>query len=723
MKSRYSPPDLPRYRLLTLGALIIASSAYAQDAFSGIDILDPVVVTGSQFLEPLRSTPVRTEVYDDEFIRQSGSRNLAEIVEYSPGVRIDTTCSNCNAQSVQMLGLPQQYIGILQDGLPNFSGLAGVYGIEQIPSGLIGSIEVVKGGGSVLYGPNAVAGVINLLPRDPQVTGTRAHYRMGCFTEGDSFGKGPNYSAFLLHDFVSQDKKLKVTLFYNHDQVAPLDLNNDGLTDISERSNNSGGLRVAWRPSERNTLSFDYFISDEDRRGGETGSAFDRNPNTNIIAEEILSNRQLATLKWDTEFDEKWSGSFAYSYSRTERDSYYGGLGAFIDPDGIIGGQSFWNPGRNTGLLGFGDTTDDLYFVNALIFYKPNDQHRFTLGAQYRHETVVDNYTAANRSIDDSFSDLGILFQHRYTINDSLKFEYGARADFHSNVEDAIISPRASVLWSVNDRFRIRGAFSTGFRAPEIFDEDLHIEAAGNQVAVTTNDPNLIEEYSTTFSISPEWEITDRWRLEGSLFYTALDDTLVVESLADMDPTDNVLPFLRTNGEDSSILGAELNLGYFADNWDVQFSWVQQRLEFENPQDILGVAGDPIDNLIQSSRYTRVPESLGQLRFTHRGEWFDTFVNCKLTGPMDIPRINVDPASGDTTSNELTESPWFFNVDICFRKEFEMPNSNILTLDLGVRNLLNDFQDDLEEGAFRDADYIYGSAFPRAVYAGLSYKF
>jgi outer membrane receptor for ferrienterochelin and colicins len=687
------------------------------------DFLDALVVTGSQFLEPLKETPVRTEVYGEDFIRRSGSRNLAELVEASPGVRIDNTCSNCSAQAIQMLGLPQQYIGILQDGMPNFSGLAGVYGIEQIPAGLIGSVEVVKGGGSVLYGPNAVAGVINLLPRDPVQTGSQARFRVGGFTEGDDFGKGPNYSAFLLQDYVSEDERLKMSLYYNLDHVAPVDMNRDGFTDISNRLLHAGGVRVAWKPSADHTLSFDYFISDEERRGGDAGAAFDAPPTSNIIAEEIFSMRQVATLKWDAFFNESWSSTLAYSYSRTERDSYYGGLAAFNAPAGLVGGVPFWAPGSSTGQLGFGDTTDDLHFLNALAFFEPVAEHRFTFGAQYRHEAIVDNYLAANRQIDDWFSDLGLLAQHRYTVSEALKFEYGARLDFHSNVEDPIFSPRASALWTVNDDFRIRGAFSTGFRAPEIFDEDLHIAAAGNEVAVTTNDPTLEEEYSMTFSISPEWQITDRWRLEGSVFHTSLQDTLVVEPLTDPNPGDNVLPFLRTNGEDSSILGAELNLGYFEDDWNVQFSWVQQRLEFENPQDILGVSGDPIDNLVQSGSYVRVPESLGQLRFTHEGSWFDTFVNCKLTGPMDVPRINTDPASGDVTSNELVRSPWFFNVDVGLRRSFELSGDQTLVVDLGVRNLLNDFQEDLQTGAFRDATYIYGPAFPRTIYAGLSYEF
>ena len=317
----------------------------------------------------------------------------------------------------------------------------------------------------------------------------------------------------------------------------------------------------------------------------------------------------------------------------------------------MAGGQPFWFPGRNTGTLGFGDTTDDLHFINALTFYEANERNRFTFGTQYRHETMVDNYDAANRNIDDSFSDLGILLQHRYKMNDCLTFEYGARADFHSDVDKPIFSPRASFLWSVNDRFRIGEPSRPDSEHLKIFDEDLHIAAAGNKVAVTTNDPNLTEEYSTTFSISPEWEITNQWRLEGSLFFTALRDTLVVEPLADTNPNDNVLPFLRTNGEDSTILGAELNLGYFAENWDIQFSQVQQRLEFDNPQELLGTLGDPIDNLIRSSQYTMFLSPLDKSASTHNGQWFDTFTTVRSPAPwishgsMSIPPAVTPPAT------------------------------------------------------------------------------
>jgi outer membrane receptor for ferrienterochelin and colicins len=68
-----------------------------------------------------------------------------------------------------MLGLGSGYNRLLFDGQPLFSGLASVYGIEHVPTAFISRVEVVKGGASSLYGPGAVAGVINILPNEPVV--------------------------------------------------------------------------------------------------------------------------------------------------------------------------------------------------------------------------------------------------------------------------------------------------------------------------------------------------------------------------------------------------------------------------------------------------------------------------------------------------------------------------------------------------------------------------
>lgn len=313
---------------LHLSAMIPTVTLTAQEP----EQLKEVVVTGSSFLEPLASTPVRTELLSHDIIARSASRTLAEAVENSPGIRIDTTCSNCNQQTIQMLGLPTPYIGILTDSLPNFSGLAGVYGLEQIPAGLADRLEIVKGGGSVLYGPGAVAGVINIIPRHPAEPGFEFRAQIEDM-EGNSFGGGPSGSAFAIGDWVNEGGTLRASAFFNYNRLQPLDINGDNFTDVSLRELLAGGVRVVWEPSSDQRFSLDYFISDETRRGGETGAAFHGPSNFALITEEIFSRRDILAAKWEGTLSDAWSARLSYSFARTDRESYYGGTAALGSPD------------------------------------------------------------------------------------------------------------------------------------------------------------------------------------------------------------------------------------------------------------------------------------------------------------------------------------------------------------------------------------------------------
>lgn len=681
-------------------------------------VLEPLVVTGSVWEEPLKDAPVRTEVIGRELIAKSAARDLSQIVEYSPGVRIESTCANCSQPSIQLLGLPQSYIAILSDGLPTFTGLAGVYGIEQIPAGLIGQVEVVKGGGSTLYGPGAVAGVINLIPREPFETGGVFEIR-AADSAGKVVGGGLPIDLFGSYDWVVPEKDFKITVFGDRRDTKAVDLSGDGFTDVSERLLLTGGLRAIWEPRLGTEFTFDYFISDEDRRGGETGAAFEGPPNLAVIAEEIFTTRQVASLKWEQEITEAFRTQAAYAYARTRRDSYYGGTVALGSPD--PGSQFFdasWTPDR-----GFGETQSDLHLFDGLLIHDVSDGHRLWYGVQFRTENIADDQSAIGRRLDESYSNLGFLVQHRWQMSDWATAEYGARVDFHSAVDDAVLSPRMNFLIEPNSQFRIRNSLAWGFRAPEVFDEDLHIANVGGELQATELADDLKEESSISVSIAPEWQITDRWRIELNGFHTWLRDSFV-DIPNDDAVTTEVSEFLKINGGDSKVYGAELNLGYVADNWRVEFSWTEQRARYDERQLLLGddTFGDLADNPIFSGRYPRTPQSLGLVKFFHENDWFDSFLALKLTGPMDVPEI-VSDGDGELVGNRLKRSPWFFNLDVGISKEFHLPREQSLTASLGVKNLLNDFQKDLSQGAFRDADYVYGPVFPRMVHAGLKWEF
>ena len=95
------------------------------------------------------------------------SVTLSDGLNYCPGLRMENNCQNCGFTQVRMNGMEGPYSQILINSRPVFSGLAGVYGLELIPANMIERVEIVRGGGSALYGSNAIAGTINLILKDP----------------------------------------------------------------------------------------------------------------------------------------------------------------------------------------------------------------------------------------------------------------------------------------------------------------------------------------------------------------------------------------------------------------------------------------------------------------------------------------------------------------------------------------------------------------------------
>ncbi len=134
-----------------------------------------VVSTGTRTERLLIDVPIKTEVLGGEPFEAASVTELGQAIELLNGARTEANCQNCGTAEIQLLGLPGNYNQILIDGLPLFTGVASVYGIDQVPTVFVDRIEIVKGGGSALYGPGAVAGVINLIPEEPFNTHTHRY--------------------------------------------------------------------------------------------------------------------------------------------------------------------------------------------------------------------------------------------------------------------------------------------------------------------------------------------------------------------------------------------------------------------------------------------------------------------------------------------------------------------------------------------------------------------
>jgi len=152
-------------------SFVLAQVSLAEEKSDKKFNLGQVVVTATKTERILADVPVETSLITKDQIQSSNAQTVADLLKYTPGIDVNTAddrAGNLNWRAnFRGLGLNEGYGLILVDGQRVKGGGMGEYGygINQIPPEMIERIEVVKGPGSVLYGSDAMAGVINIITK------------------------------------------------------------------------------------------------------------------------------------------------------------------------------------------------------------------------------------------------------------------------------------------------------------------------------------------------------------------------------------------------------------------------------------------------------------------------------------------------------------------------------------------------------------------------------
>lgn len=374
-----------------LGGLGAAGSLFAQTAPSGGADADQaavalermqVVSTATRTERLISEVPIRTEVVTNEGMHMRAAFNFSQAMDLFNGIRVESTCQNCNTSEVLMQGLGGAYNQILFDGAPLMSALGGVYGLEQIPTAFVDRIEVVKGGSSALYGAGAVSGVINLIPIQPLRNG-------GFLQVGVDVQKSePVWLADGRLDRVFAEGKGGLSFVFQSSQNDPIDFNGDGYSEITEKELGVVGVQGWFSPTTRTRLRGNYQYTWEERRGG---NRFDQPEYLSNIAESLQTKYHRGGLTWEQDVTQDFDFSVGYSFAYIERDSFYGGLGDVItdptdpnyDPDEldptIAGSAASDSYGQ------YGYTKDPLHYIDSQFNYRL-EKHALAFGVQYKWE-------------------------------------------------------------------------------------------------------------------------------------------------------------------------------------------------------------------------------------------------------------------------------------------------------------------------------------------------
>ena len=735
-------------KLALLASLCVLSPLSAADDHSdGHDhvevykIPDFVVTTGTRSERLMTDVPIKTELLDQDTFEMSGLFELGQAIELLNGARTEANCQNCGTSEIQLLGLPGNYNQILVDGLPLFTGVASVYGIDQVPTLFVERIEIVKGGGSALYGPGAVTGVINLIPEEPFEAHTHVDFGYR------SIDGAPAYQSQFATYFVNEDKSFKASLYGLNGDQNEYDANGDGFSEFVERTNNTIGTYLWWNPFDSTRLRFNYQYIGEERRGGDRLGVAEEFAQ---IAEALTTDYHWTTLRWDQEITSDFSMNLSASMVKFERDSYYGGTGGeLIEPDdalvdtgaktyaGVAPDESagpgtaaakafalFGSPTDGTGggsFNSFGLTETTSYFFDAQFNYYAGEladtgAHNFVFGFQYEQETLEDDQLDANGAFlttlhDDEFDNFGIFVQDEWQLTDKLEIVPGIRFDKANTLDKWVFSPRIAARYTATSELTLRANFSSGFLAPRVFDEDIHIENIGGTPRDIVNADALVEERSYTFALGTDF--TPK-ALNGDLttavqfYYTILQDSYDLDE-GSIRVEGGREKIDRVNSDGSTIFGIEWDASYrFDEQWSMDAGLAYSRARF-----------DSIDTDRGTDKYNKTPDWSGLVQLNYRNtDLFDAFLATKWTGEMVADRLDsVVPGA-----NPIETTEHFFVVDLGISKKFEFQQFGV-TVRAGINNLLDAYQNDMENGPDRDPGYVYGPRYPRSYTIGAKIDF
>ncbi|MBO5312030.1 MAG: TonB-dependent receptor [Bacteroidales bacterium] len=652
-------------------------------------MLDGVVVSANRSETTRMMAPTLVNVVEMATYDKVNATSLSQGLVFQPGVRVENNCQNCSYQQVRINGLDGPYTQILIDSRPIFSALAGVYGIEQLPANMVDRVEVMRGGGSALFGSSAIAGTINIITKEPVRNSASISHTTSSINGTSAFDHNTSLNASI----VTEDNKMGLAVFGQNRQKDGYDHDGDGFTELTEMSGQTLGMRGYVKTGLYSKLTAEYHHLQEYRRGGDN---LHLPPHEVMIAEQVRHSINTGSLKYDWfSPDERHRFNVFASLQHINRESYYG---AGMDPNA------------------YGETMDLTWVAGGQYVYKfenclfmPAD---LTAGLEYNQDHLQDNMWGYDR-VTDQMVRIGSAYLQNEWKNARWSFLLGGRLDKHNLMDGVIFSPRANLRFNPTEKINLRASYSYGFRAPQAFDEDLHIDNVGGIVSMIRLADDLKVEKSQSVSVSAD--MYAQWGdWQGNLlvegFYTDLSD---VFALTEIGVEDGVLIKERRNESGARVFGGNLEgkLAYRS-VWQIQAGMTLQKSDYKE-------AHAWAEDVEAVTTMFRTPNLYG---------YFVTSYNplkqlmLSLSGTY-TGRMLVEHHAGWIDANRTERTPDFFDMNFKAAYDFRLHGNIKLQLNAGVQNIFNAFQRDFDQGPDRDSGYIYGPSAPRCFYLGVKLSY
>ncbi len=479
------------------------------------------IISTTRSSRSIKNIPTRIETIASGELEEKSSMqpgNIKMILTESTGIQTQQTSQISGSASIRIQGLDGKYTQLLQDGFPIYSGFASGLSILQIPPLNLKRVEVIKGSTSTLYGGGAIAGLINLITKEP------TEKREISFMANINQTQAIDLSSF----YAEKYNLTGFTIFASNNSQKAYDTNRDGFSDIPQFKRVTLNPKFFYYPNEKTTFSLGLNTSFEKRIGGDMVVINDIPNSINTFFERNNSNRYSTQVKFERIFDNKnvltIKNSIGYFNRKIERQTY-----------------NFE-----------GKQTATFTEINYLI---PNQKSEWNLGTTLISDNFKQTNFVADR-LDYSNAVFGVFAQNNLIINEKLILESGLRLDF-TNRKNVFVLPRVSLLYRINDKLTSRFGGGLGYKSPTIFSEETEEKAFQNINSLDFEKVNPEKSYGSNADINYKTILLDEvsFAVNQMFFYTIIKNPLVLNQI----PYSTNFAFENANGNIET-KGFETNL-------------------------------------------------------------------------------------------------------------------------------------------------------------------
>ena len=414
--------------------------------------LPQVTISSTRTENRIDNTPIRVEVLGlDEVNEEIGIKpgNISKLLGETSGVQVQQTSASSGNVTFRIQGLPGKYTQLLKDGFPLYSGFSSGLSLLQIPPLDLQQVEIIKGPSSTLYGGDAIAGIINLISKVP-----RKKHELSLLINQTQKGES-DFSGY----YSARKNNIGITLLADYNFQKPVDVNNDGFTDIPKFNQMNFEPKFYFQLNSSTNLSAGLSYSYDNREGGDLIAIQNSPDSLHRYINKNKSKRISSVFELTKTFENGNVVNFKNSTNSFSLDIQV--------PSSYFSGNQFST-------------------YSELSYLIKNKINRLVLGLNINTDNFKQKSFSTSSNLNYYNYSLGAFALDEWNILDNLTLQAGMRTDYQ-NRYNTFLLPQAFLLYKFGKDFYLRFGGGLGYKIPTVFTDEAEERAYLNVLPISNN--------------------------------------------------------------------------------------------------------------------------------------------------------------------------------------------------------------------------------------------